>query len=573
MSQAENSTHPRVLIIGGYGVFGSRLSRRLAKHADITVIVAGRSLAAAKRHCEAFGGTPASIDAYGDLAEAFEEWQPTVVIDAAGPFQLYGDDPYRVVRAALTTGAHYIDLADDGAFVAGISELDRAAIEAGRVALSGCSSVPAVSAAAVRALSAGLISIESISSVILPGNRAPRGRSVVRAILAQVGKAIRVRSGGEWTTVKGWCAVHRTSLHVSEGKALIKRYASPIGAPDLQIFPSYFGARTVRFSAGLELIVMHRGLWLIAWCVRLGLMKSATLLTGPLLWTAERLKPFGSDRGGMIVDVTGREAESGGTQRRWTLIAEAGDGPEIPPTPAYLLALRLCQNTHRMPSGARPCLQDLRLADIEQGLAPFAISTEITSQPVTTVFETALDEEFSKLPPAIRDLHDVLDTRAFLGSARVERGKGLLSRLVGWSLGFPGATDNVPVRVDMKRSATGELWQRRFGSARFKSHLFRHPGAPTGEIWERFGALTFRIKLERQIGDLHFPVDAVRLFGLFPLPRILVPRSDTREYVDAHGNACFDVAITHPLAGFIVRYQGWLQPIEAAAMGDDTLVR
>ena len=569
MSQTEKIIQQRVLVIGGYGVFGGRLSRRLARHTDIIVIVAGRSLAAAKIHCDAFGGTPACIDTSGDLAEQFEEWRPTIVVDAAGPYQLYGEEPYRVARAALAADAHYLDLADDVAFVAGIGTLDHDAKQAGRTVLSGCSSVPAISAAAVHAHSDGLVSIESISSVILPGNRAPRGRSLVRAILAQVGRPIKVRQGGEWTNVKGWCAIRKARLNFSDGKAPSQRYASPIGAPDLQIFPSFFGARTVRFSAGLELSVMHFGLALIAWFVRVGLLRSASALTSPLLWIADRLRPFGTDRGGMTVDVIGRAATGEGARRRWTLIAEAGDGPEIPSTPAYLLTLRLCQNANRVPNGARPCLRDLSLVDIENGLKPFSIASESTSESVTTVFEPALAGEFAKLPPALRDLHDVLDVRAFVGSARVDRGTGLLSRLIGWGMGFPRAAADVPVRVDMQRTAAGETWQRRFGSARFKSHLYRHADAPEGEIWERFGVLSFRIKLERTIGDLQFPVDAVRLFGIFPLPRLLVPRSDTREYIDEYGNACFDVKISHPLAGFIVRYQGWLQSIEANPTDND----
>ncbi|MFY0610464.1 MAG: DUF4166 domain-containing protein [Hyphomicrobiaceae bacterium] len=571
MNQDDNSNQHRILVIGGYGVFGSRLSRRLAQHSGTMVIVAGRSLAAAKIHCDAFGGTPARIDTSEDLTAQFDAWQPTIVVDAAGPFQLYGKEPYRVARAALVVGAHYLDLADDAAFVAGVRSLDHEAIQAGCTVLSGCSSVPAISAAAVYALSRDLASIESISSAILPGNRAPRGRSVIRAILIQVGKPIAVRSGGEWTTVKGWCSVGRTQLKIKGKKALPQRFFSPIGAPDLRIFPRLFNARTVRFAAGLELSVMHIGLGSIAWLVHCGVLRSATALTSPLLWMADRLKPFGSDRGGMTVDITGRKASGEGTHLRWTLIAETGDGPEIPPTPAYLMAMQLCRNADRVKSGARPCLQDLSLRDIENGLEPFAISTEITSEPVKTVFETALNGEFAMLPPALRDLHDVLDVRAFLGNARIERGTGLLSRLIGLCMGFPQAAESVPVRVDMQRTAAGETWQRRFGRARFKSHLSRQPAAPNGEIWERFGALSFRIKLHRQIGDLHFPVDAVRLFGIVPLPQILVPRSDTREHVDGHGNACFDVSISHPLAGFIVRYQGWLQPIEHQTADDTDL--
>ena len=47
-----------------------------------------------------------------------------VVIDAAGPFHAYGDDPYRLPRAAIAAGLHYLDLADNAQFCAGIAALD-----------------------------------------------------------------------------------------------------------------------------------------------------------------------------------------------------------------------------------------------------------------------------------------------------------------------------------------------------------------------------------------------------------------------------------------------------------------
>ena len=452
MSGIDQATRPRVLVIGGYGVFGGRLSRRLARHSDIEIIVAGRSMASAEAHCAEHGGTPALIDTEGDLAAAFRQWQPTVVVDAAGPYQLYGSDPYRVARAALAVDADYLDLADDADFVTGIAALDGDAKRSARVVLSGCSSVPAVSAAAVRALADGLASIESIESTIMPGNRAPRGRSVVRAILAQVGQPIKVRRAGEWSSLKGWGTVQRCRPTIVDVEPMPWRYVSPIGAPDLQLFPTYFGARTVRFRAGLELSVMHLGLAFISLLVRSGLLRSASPLTRPLLWIADRLKPFGSDRGAMTVDVVGRTKDGPGAHCRWTLLAGAGDGPEIPPTPAYLLALRLCRDRGKVPPGARACLDDLTLNDIEEGLAPFAISTGVTTEPVATVFEAALARDYARLPERVRDLHDVLDCRAFVGSSSVERGHGVLSRFIGWGMGFPPAADQVPVRVDMQRT-------------------------------------------------------------------------------------------------------------------------
>ena len=561
MREPDQTKRPRVLIIGGYGVFGGRLSRRLARHTDIDVIVAGRQQSRADTHCVQYGGTAARIDTDADLVAAFQHWQPALVIDAAGPYQLYGDDPYRVARAALNVGADYLDLADDADFVAGIATLDDDARVRGRVVLSGCSSVPAISAAAVRALADGMSSIDSIESMIMPGNRAPRGRSLVRAILAQVGRPIRVRRAGQRTTIRGWGDVRRCRPAIAGVAAMNRRYTSPIGAPDLQLFPTYFKARTVRFRAGLELAVMHLGLVAISWFVRLGLLRTASPLVMPLLWVADRLEPFGTDRGAMTVDVIGRSAEGRGMHARWTLMAEAGDGPEIPSTPAYLLALGLCRDRSGLQPGARACLADLTLDDINGGFAPYAIASDVTRNPVMTVFETALADDYARLPPPVRDLHEVLDCRAFAGTARVTRGTGWLSRAIGWCMGFPLAADAVAVLVDMQRTDAGETWRRQFGKSRFRSHLSRRPAAPHGEIWERFGPLSVRIDLTRVAGELHYPVSAVRLYGWIPLPRFLVPASDTREYVNANGDACFDVAISHPLAGFIVRYRGWLRPV------------
>jgi len=119
----------------------------------------------------------------------------------------------------------------------------------------------------------------------------------------------------------------------------------------------------------------------------------------------------------------------------------------------------------------------------------------------------------------------------------------------------------------MRRTPKNEIWQRRFGNSNFRSHLSRQTAAPKGEIWERFGPLWFRLALRVQEGQVHYPLAAAYLFGKMPLPRFLVPVSETREYVDECGRACFDVRISMPLAGFIVRYRGWLKPLETGDNG------
>ena len=134
------------------------------------------------------------------------------MIDAAGPFQTYGEDPYRVARAAVRAGCHSLDLADDAGFVAGIARLDAEARAAGVSVISGASSVPAISAAALDELTRGLDSVSVVGSAILPGNRAPRGLSVVRAIAGQAGQPLDLWRGGRWERARAWGGLRRFSL-------------------------------------------------------------------------------------------------------------------------------------------------------------------------------------------------------------------------------------------------------------------------------------------------------------------------------------------------------------------------
>lgn len=541
-----------MLVLGGYGVFGARLSRALAKDPALTVIVAGRSLAAATEFCTGLQATPVALDRDApDLADRLAAMAPFAVIDAAGPFQAYGPDPYRLARAGLQAGAHVLDLSDDAGFTAGITALDGLARAKGLVALSGVSSVPALSSAAVAVLAQGVEDIHLIESTILPGNRAPRGVSVIRAILAQAGRPLALWRGGQWQSARGWSGLQRVTLALP-GAALPSRPASLIGAPDLALFPQAFAARSVLFRAGLELGLMHHGLGLLA---RLAQWRLLALppLARPLRWLADRLRPFGSDRGGMRVRVAGL-ASGQPVIRDWVLIAEAGDGPEVPAIPARVAVDLLRKGA--LARGARPCIGDLPLQALEAALRGHAIRTGQLETPAPGLFEQVLGAEFRALPEAVQDLHQLFDQRHWQGRAEVSRGTGLLSRLICRVFGFPPAASDIDVTVTMQRNGAEEIWTRNFAGRRFRSVMrARH-----GRMTERFGPLTFTLDLQRQGNALIFPVLSGRL-GPLPLPRWLLPRSEARETADGSG-VRFDVGLSLPLAGLLVRYQGWLKDVD-----------
>lgn len=534
----------KVLILGGYGVFGGRLARLLLRDA-VEVVIAGRSLAKAEGFARAHGGAALALDK-GDVAALKAALaQVDVVVDAVGPFQGYGD--YAVAEAAIAAGCHYLDLSDDAGFTAGISALDAAAQAAGVMVVSGVSSVPALSSAAVEALRGGLDEITLIDTAILPGNRAPRGRSVMEAILSQVGRPLAQWRGGAWVDTPAWGGAVTKALPKG-----LRRPASPIGAPDLALFPEAYGARSVLFRAGLELGVMHHGLRLFGWMHRLGLLPRLDRLTWPMLQAARMLAPFGSDQGGMSVVVAGRDKAGAPVTRGWRLHMGEGEGPFVPAVPALLMVRRIMQG--RIAAGARPGLGCLALAEAEAVLAQISGSFDGQAPDMTPLFEKAIGPEaWASMPASCRAGHDLWDRHKMRGVSSVARGTGALARLIAAVFRFPPARAETPLSVVMERVGDAEVWTRNFDGQVFFSVLT--PAGP-GRVCERFGPFVFELDLPVAEGRMEMNVMRGWLCGV-PLPSWLLPRSETSEF-EQDGRFQFDVRLSAPLAGLIVHYRGWL---------------
>lgn len=535
----------RIVVLGGYGVFGFRLAQLLARDGH-TLWLAGRSLEKAKNAAMRIQAKPLAIDRQGDLEPIFAV-RPDVVIDAAGPFQSYGEDRYRVARRCIEQKADYLDLSDDADFTTGIAELDSAARKAGRRVLSGVSSVPGLSSAAVKTLSEGLDEILLIDTAILPGNKAPRGASVMTSILSQVGRRTRAWRGGIWRQTKGWTDRRRYQLTRD-----LARDGYFVRVPDIQLFPEAFGARSVVFRAGMELGILNAGLSVLGKLRRRWRLEASPIHIRLLQWLANCLFPFGSDRGGMQTEVTGL---IGGAvrQRTWSLIAEKGEGPFVPGVVARALLRRL----EETPAGARPCIGEVTLTEIEEAMGDLAVSVGVTEADRPTLFQSSLGDRWAALPDAVRELHSVQDMESFSGFAEVTRGRSILARIAAWILGFPPAGEEVPVTVTITRTDEGETWERNFAGRVFRSYCSRSP--EPYRYRERLGLFTYELGLPVEYGRVRFPVRRGWILGV-PVPRFLLPRSDTSEFAlsDAFH---FDVALAAPLSGaLIVRYRGALTP-------------
>lgn len=549
----------RVAVIGASGVFGSRLAALLLRD--------GHEVIACAR------GGPVKVDRSGDLGALWAE-APQVVVDAAGPFAVTGPDPWRIARACVARGVHYLDLSDDAAFCAGIAALDAAARAAGVVVLSGVSSVPALSSAAVAALAQGMDGIEVLDGAILPGNRAPRGRAVVEGILSRAGLPFDGWQDGRRVAVRNWSGPALYRL----GPGMLRR-GWQIEVPDQRLLPGAFGARTVVFRAGLELGVMGWGLAVLSWLRgRLGFGMPRWLVS-LVFRAAVLLRRFGTDQGGMMVSVTGRVGAAW-VRRDWRLVVRQGEGPFVPGVAARAVLRRLAHPEAAPPSpvvvavprppqrggearvdavrrradlapGARAAVGVVTLEDGEAALQGLAF--EVGRQEVRIVPLFAALPGFAGLPAEVRATHDHAGPRRFRGKAVVERGRGLAARVIAALFRFPAPGAAVPVTVEKRPFEGGEVWVRSFAGRRFRSVLRATPAGMT----ERFGPFTFLLGLTAAAGALRFPVRAGWVLGV-PLPRFLLPVSETREYADA-GRFRFDVALHAPLGlGLVVRYRGWL---------------
>jgi saccharopine dehydrogenase-like protein len=363
-----------VLIVGGSGAFGGRLVDGLIATTGLDVVIGGRNLDRAMVRAASLGSRAraARLDAAAVTVDELRATRAFVAVDATGPFQ---GANYRLARAVIAAGIHYVDLADDRDFVTGFGALDAEARAAGVVALTGASSTPALSHAVLDRLTHGWLHIDTVEIAISPGNRnSPRGLSVIRAILSYAGRPVRVFADGAWTVQAGWGRPIRRDM-----PDLGRRWLSLCETPDLDLVPARFAPReSAIFRAGLELSAMHFGLYVAGLLVRMRLLRSLTPFARLFRWIAERLKGFGSDRGGMVVEATGIDATGNPVRAVWSLTAEAGDGPVIPTLPA-LTAIRRLADGRLAQAGARPCVGVLDLDEIEREFARFHITTQITA--------------------------------------------------------------------------------------------------------------------------------------------------------------------------------------------------
>lgn len=367
----------RVLILGGYGFFGTLLVRRLIQNPQLQIVIAGRQLEKAHKLASTLTEYPAQVTTislnathFSELRQALISIAPDVVVNTCGPFQ---SRDYSVAKACIDEGCHYIDLADGRDFVAHIDQLHDDATRKNVLVISGASSVPALSSAVVDKLASDFAVVEDIDIGISPGNKTDRGLATVAGILSYCGAPINIWRDSKPAIVYGWFGAIRYKFPDPVGV----RWLSDCDVPDLELFPQrYHSVKSVRFRAGLELPLLQGGMVVMSALRRLGCITNWSRYALPLKNASEWFRLFGSDHGGMYVRVKGVTREGKEICVHWTLVAKAGDGPYVPVLASAALIRKMMAGT-LLQRGAMPCMGLLSLEDFLLEASGLNIATTV----------------------------------------------------------------------------------------------------------------------------------------------------------------------------------------------------
>jgi hypothetical protein len=552
----------RILILGGYGVFGGRLAQLLSDDERLTLLIAGRDDTKARTFCGTLSGPATRLPIKADragIAQIITTHKPDLIVDASGPFQGYGADPYHVPRAAIAAGLPYLDLADGADFVTGIPVLDQTARAAGVFVLSGVSSFPVLTHAVLGEMAKDM-TIRKVTGGIAPSPYAGVGMNVLRAVLGYAGSDVALHRNGKPAYGIGLGDSLIATICVPGEIPLKPLRFSLVDVPDLRAIPAAMPQiETLWMGAAPQPALLHRALTLMARARHsLALPSFATL--APLAHWMLNLRPMGEHRGGMFIQAEG-QAKDHPITCSWHLLAEGEDGPLIPSMAAELI-IRKCLAGQPPEPGARAALGALTLAEYETAFARRTIATGWRDQRAEALYPATLGPAFAALPAPLQTLHRPGPKAIWQGRATVTRGRSGLAAFVARIFGFP-ASGQHPVTVTFTTDGTGrETWSRRFGRSVMRSTQEAGTGRMRHLIVERFGPFAFGLALQVRGGRLNIIPRRWTLCGL-PLPRALMPGGNAWEE-ERDGQFRFHVEINVPLIGKVVTYQGWLEPQQDA---------
>jgi hypothetical protein len=308
-----------VAVLGGYGTFGARVSRDLAGRGH-RVIVDGRDPRRAEALARALGPEHAGMGAdVRELAACRRAIRgAAVAVVCAGPVSALGEAP---ARATLEEGTHYVDIADDRAYIRGLHDLDAEFRRARLCAAYGCSSLPAVSSALALSLVGAGDRPQGARVTLYIGGANPKGTASVRAMVERLGRTVSGVDGPH----PGFGDPQTVPLPAPFGP----RTAYTFDGPEHDLFPALLGVSAVDVRVGFELPLANAGFALLA---RTGLHWGRR--TAAFLARLATLAPtIGTSGGAVLVELVW----SDGRRTSRALVADEG-GQRMAALPCALIA-------------------------------------------------------------------------------------------------------------------------------------------------------------------------------------------------------------------------------------------
>lgn len=359
----------KVLILGATGNFGRRIAKGLVEK-NVAIIISGRRedalLALKKQLSKAAVDTCIDIlcfDFKKRLSQELLRLRPPLVINASGPFQTAD---FTTAINCILLGVNYIDLSDAREYVNDFLILEEQAIKKNCIAITGASTFPCLSAAVLNYYKDEFKMIDSLKYGITLGQKNQRGLATFKSALSYVGCRLQDFRGIS-KKMYGWQDLYRQKY-----PHLGKRWMANCEVPDLDLLPSFFPIKSIRFSAGIESNIAHFGLWFLSWLVRLKFPIKLEKHAEVLLKLSHYFDFFGSDAGGMHMLMSGTDFKGNHKSIKWFMVANNDDGSYIPAIPAILLAKRILQE-EIFETGAIPCTQLISLESYLEELKKFDI--------------------------------------------------------------------------------------------------------------------------------------------------------------------------------------------------------
>ncbi|WP_339495950.1 saccharopine dehydrogenase family protein [Pseudomonas sp. RA_105y_Pfl2_P56] len=346
----------RVMVVGGYGNFGSIVCKHLALMPGVELVLSGRDQHKLQRKVDELNSQSLNVcegwcgDAMGSaFSPALRSMNIQLVVHTAGPFQ---GQSYAVAESCIAAGVSYCDLADCRTFVNGVGVLDARAKAAGVAVLSGCSSVPTLSSAIIDQQRHHFSRIDSIEHGISSSAKMP-GLSTIEGVLAYAGKPIKQLRNGKVHEVPGW-----QDLTLRKMPPLGTRLLANVDVPDMDIFASRYGAHTLSFKAGAGLKLGGIANGLLAQALKIGLVRDHVRWAARLHLLGVRFERFGDGKSAMYIDIHGLDVDGLPLAMTAQLTALNDKGPQIPSCAAVALAMKMAQG-YVPQSGARPCVGEI----------------------------------------------------------------------------------------------------------------------------------------------------------------------------------------------------------------------